>query len=147
MRIIISIVCAFSFMLFFITGCSSDEQEQEKAITRITNEEILQKFNTKSEPGRWKNLNQSHIPIYSINKTKKETRITESSPFENTTDHYVEIMVLLDTGFKELKKQSFTRHEINPSAQFVLPPDTKGEFYLVLKCNLHDMWLEHIIIR
>ncbi len=97
------------------------------------------KYHTESEPGQWIMEIDTHVPIVSY---EGDDAIVVRVPIKPsmTPKHYIEAIVLLD-GRREIasKKFSFTFEE--PRARFVLPDPSRGNYRVVAKCNLHDMWI------
>ena len=136
--------------LFFSPGCGSkDAESKTKQQQQIpVHEQKLQSYFSESKAGKWSDLDDKHTPIVTISKSKKEITITATAPFPSRPDHYVETILLADYSLKEMNKENFTR--INPKtvkAIFNLPVFSKGEFYVLLKCNLHDTWYKKILIH
>ena len=126
--------------------CGSDK-EGEKIPQKAQvppHEEILQEYFTKANPGKWHDLPQDHAPNVNIFRDKKNINIVVTPPFEGNPTHYIEPILLTDYQVKELQKKSFPKGSTATNTIFKLPLETKGEFYVILKCNQHDMWYEKI---
>lgn len=54
--------------------------------------------------------------------------------------HFIEAILLQDEREKEIAVQLFKPSYVSAKAEFKLPDSTKP-YYIVIKCNLHDMWM------
>jgi len=122
---------------FFIT-CSNDQGEIKHMKQTIKGPV----FYDKNYTGDWKNEAKNHVPQYHVKITDKEKIITVMAPFKGSLSplHYIEAILLLDHNHKEIAKKTFQRGTPQASAIFKLKKDYKSFVYVVLKCNLHDMW-------
>jgi desulfoferrodoxin (superoxide reductase-like protein) len=105
---------------------------------------VVPKFHTQSDEGMWIDKSSSHVPMITFSG-KNEINVVVPMKPSNRPLHYVEAIVLMD-GDREIdsKKISFTFDE--PQAHFTLPDVEKGNYRVVVKCNLHDMWMAPVVI-
>jgi desulfoferrodoxin (superoxide reductase-like protein) len=97
--------------------------------------------------GKWADLPTEHVPTVNVIKGKKNISITVLPPFSGTPGHYIESIILTDYALKEIQKSTFPRGSTATNTIFNLPWNSKGEFYVILKCNQHDMWYHKIVIH
>jgi desulfoferrodoxin (superoxide reductase-like protein) len=128
-------VILVSIMGLFLYNCS-DMNEHERIVPP--------KFHTPSDEGMWVNQSPSHIPIIAFT-AKDEIDVRVPLHPSKTPYHYIEAIVLMD-GSKEIeaKKISFSYNE--PHAHFTLPDPERGNYKIVVKCNLHDMWMAPVVV-
>ena len=113
---------------------------------RIQDDEHKKKFNTAENPGKWKTLEGDHVPVITLADEKGKVLVQVQVPFRSNPDHYTEFIILADARYKEISKISYAHFERDALAEFVMPPDRKGLHYIIIKCNLHDMWMKDFII-
>jgi len=97
------------------------------------------KFHTEEKPGKWGPLSETHIPVVKLEKSNDLLNINVRLNFPQTGNHYAETIVLADHTRKEIDNVKFKSHQ--PAiADFTLPGNYRSKLYVILKCNLHDMW-------
>lgn len=100
------------------------------------------RYYSAADPGVWESRVEDHdadITVIRVNDTKV---INVHVPFTNKREkkHYLEAIVLLDSNKKQLQKKSFEKGFGEEGAKFEVPADFNEQVYVVIKCNLHDMW-------
>jgi len=133
-----------------IKGCSSKDTDPQKKqkLQIVAHEEKLLDYYSENKPGKWSDLDDKHSPEVKISKNSQEITVNVSSSFTSKTDHYVEVILLTDYSLKELQKKDFSKvDQKQAKAVFKLPVSSKGEYYVLLKCNLHDTWYKKILIN
>ncbi len=122
--------------LFVANGCSSgSESGNQNKIEEI-------KFHTQSQEGRWKGKAEDHTPV--IKKLTEETfEVTVPLKKEGNQRHYIEVIVFMEGKRIQLAEKKFTPLDQNFRAVFSYPknPKPNTDYYVVAKCNLHQMWL------
>ncbi|OHD64895.1 MAG: hypothetical protein A2176_04645 [Spirochaetes bacterium RBG_13_51_14] len=132
----ISAVCFLvSVLSVFLYSCG-DIDENEKIVTP--------KFHTESNEGLWVNESITHVPIVTFTaKNEIDVRV----PLKPTKKpiHYIEAIALMD-GNREIAVRKIPFSFDEPWAHFRLPDIEKGNYKVVAKCNLHDMWMAPVVI-
>jgi desulfoferrodoxin (superoxide reductase-like protein) len=105
---------------------------------------VIPKFHTASDEGLWINQSGTHVPIITFSGKDEIDVVVQMRPTKRPI-HYIEAIVLMD-GNKEIasKKISFSYDE--PRAHFKLPDLEKGNYKIIIKCNLHDMWMAPVVL-
>jgi len=139
----------------FLPTCSQNGKERKVAPSEGLPKSKIdikrESLHSYKKPGKWKNYKYDHTPM--IKKTIKTNQLTQkkyyeilvSIAFTTKKTHYVEKIFLTNFRIKELQSQSFKRDEI-PETIFNLPANAKGLYYIVIKCNLHDMWQTSMVL-
>jgi len=118
----------FSLVLIFLAqSCNKSGSELEP------------KFYSADNPGKWKEQQATHTAQITEDGGDNERQIHVSIPMAPNPGHYIEVILLTDDKHKELAKKVLARSE-QPVADFTLPKGNNSRFYVVIKCNLHDMW-------
>jgi desulfoferrodoxin (superoxide reductase-like protein) len=135
MKKLIFFTVAACALAFFTIGCI-DIDENEK-ITRP-------KFHTQSNEGIWIDKSDTHLPVVTF--TGKDT-IDVRVPLKPTKQpfHYIEVIFLMD-GDREIASKTISFSYDEPRARFKLPNIEKGNYKVVAKCNLHDMWMTQVVV-
>lgn len=97
------------------------------------------KYHTQTNPGSWEKKMEEHkIKISYVGSDK----IRVDVPLQSTLrpPHFIEAILLQDDKEKEIKAKIFEPSYTAADAEFKLPDSTK-KYYIVIKCNLHDMWM------
>jgi len=102
------------------------------------------KFYSKDNPGKWQNMENEHNPDITISNEKGEKMIDVKIGITQTPSHYVELILLADHQHKELAKIDIGRLNA-PHAIFKLPATYRSKAYVIMKCNLHDMWESELV--
>ncbi len=124
---------------------SSDEESRDiTPLTEYLEEKRDYTYFSDQTPGKWKDQANDHMPQYAVTKSKdkKYLLVDVNVPFKGTItpSHYIECIILTDHNGKEMQKISFNKGTTAFYAQFKLPSNYKAYFYIIAKCNLHDMW-------
>jgi desulfoferrodoxin (superoxide reductase-like protein) len=100
------------------------------------------KFFSSARPGPWKAQASDHEPEITITKTVDRKTIYVRIPFAQPREksHHVEAIAVLDLDRKELQKATFENMRADKGARFDFSADYNSPVYIVMKCNLHDMW-------
>jgi len=140
-------VCFYGvFLLSIFEGCSSDDDAKAK-LQIPPHEAKLQSYYSASNRGKWSDLDLEHDPAVNVSKTPKQVNISVTAPFTSRPDHYTEMILLTDYSLKEIEKHSYKKTDQEQiKTTFSLPKGAHGEYYVMLKCNLHDMWYKKIVI-
>jgi desulfoferrodoxin (superoxide reductase-like protein) len=118
-----------------VAGCS-DVDVDEKI--------VKPKFHTQSDEGIWIAKSDTHLPIVTfIDKDTIDVRV----PLRSTKRpyHYTEVIFLMD-GDREIDSKNIPFSYEEPHVRFKLPSITKGNYKVVAKCNLHDMWMTPVVL-
>lgn len=98
------------------------------------------KFHTAEQEGFWHGKAESHLPV--VRFLTDDRRVLEVTvPLAGTEKpyHYIEKIILMrdDTELevKKLKISPWT-----PKVNFVITDLKKGNYAVVVKCNLHGIW-------
>jgi desulfoferrodoxin (superoxide reductase-like protein) len=99
-------------------------------------------FHSAVNPGVWESQVADHEPVVTVTDLNDRKVLNVQVPFSQKRDHhhYVEAILLLDQKRKELQKKTFDSGSGAGGAVFELPGDYNSRVYVVVKCNLHDMW-------
>jgi desulfoferrodoxin (superoxide reductase-like protein) len=125
-----------SFAMVQMSCTMSDKPAVEKT------EKSEVKFYSAADPGMWESKAAEHDVDITITKVNDKKILNVRVPFAKDRDkrHYIEAIVLLDANRNELQKKSFHKSSGDDGAQFEVPADFNTPVYVVMKCNLHDMW-------
>jgi desulfoferrodoxin (superoxide reductase-like protein) len=100
------------------------------------------RYHTEENAGIWTDITDSHVPqVRRLDGNKIEVRVT-FSPTLNPL-HYVEAIVLMKGEKKVIAEKKFKPSVSIPVAEFELP-DSDPDYWVISKCNLHDMWKAEI---
>jgi desulfoferrodoxin (superoxide reductase-like protein) len=97
------------------------------------------KYHTQDNSGAWMSKKAEHdVRIKRLSSGKIEVTI----PLQPTMHppHYIEVIALQDDKENEIVAHGFKPSYIPATATFELP-DTTRQYYVVAKCNMHDMWI------
>lgn len=99
-------------------------------------------FYSAANPGPWIEQAADHEPEIIITRVDDRKILNVNVPFAQRKErnHFVEVVVILDSKRKELKKVTFQKGRSHKGAQFDFPEDFNAPVYVVMKCNKHDMW-------
>ncbi len=91
---------------------------------------------TKENPGRWKDVEDIHVPQVTI--TGSKIVVITNHPMSQA--HYIvrHTVVLADGTLVGAK--TFVPTD-KPESSYELPKGYKGKFFVTSFCNLHDFWL------
>lgn len=97
------------------------------------------KYHTPTNPGAWESKAKEHnVSVRYLSADTIEVTVPLQSSIQPR--HYIEVILLQDEKEKEIAVQHFKPSYIPAKAEFRLPDSTKP-YYIVIKCNLHDMWM------
>lgn len=104
------------------------------------------KYHTPDNEGLWPGKSKTHIPKLQFIGAEKE-RIKVTVPLKPTYSprHYIEVIVLMQGGRKQIAVKSFKLDLKEPEATFKLPDPSRNDYYVIVKCNLHDMWRTKVV--
>ncbi|MBN2160457.1 MAG: hypothetical protein JW807_13770 [Spirochaetes bacterium] len=109
------------------------------------NEKIVKpRFHTQTNEGIWVDKANTHVPVITFTARNEIDVLVPLKPVKNPI-HYIEVIVLMD-GTKEIASQKFNFSYEPARAHFVLPDVEKGNYKVVAKCNMHDMWMAPVVI-
>jgi len=97
------------------------------------------KFYSSDNPGKWEVQEPFHIPKVTYKKGSNNDQVNVVVPLQVSPEHYIEVILLTDGNHRELAKKSLRRSE-SPEATLDVPSENHSKLYVVIKCNLHDMW-------
>ncbi len=134
----ISVLLPLAFLLSFVFGACGQNKPDP------TNKEDWEpKFFSENKPGKWYNFQNDHIPNVSLSDEGESKTITVNVPFEQSPGHYAEVIVLADHTHKEIEAIRLEKGKAGV-AVFSLPSAYRSKAYVIMKCNLHDMWEKEI---
>lgn len=123
------------FMLTFLPGCGDLDENAKIPIP---------KFHTASDEGLWRNQSGTHVPVIEF-VSKNEIDVRLSLKPTKKPYHYIEAIALMD-GEKQIDVKKFSFNLNEPRARFTLPDPVKGNYRVLVKCNLHDMWIAPVVL-
>lgn len=133
--ILISVLAAF-FVASLISCSSDNDSEVEKKKGGMA-------FFSAANPGPWTEQAVDHEAEITITRIDNRKIIDVNIPFAQQKEqrHYVEAIVIMDINRNELQKKSFVKGRgTEKGAKFDFPENYDSPVYVVMKCNLHDMW-------
>lgn len=97
-------------------------------------------FYSQEDEGPWKDKSADHTPVI-LSYDSHTGTIKTMVPLRPSKDprHYVEFIALMK-GSQEVQIKRFNFTLSQTYAEFQIPKDNPGEYRIVSKCNLHDMW-------
>lgn len=122
-------------MSIFLYRCGDIDQNEKI---------VVPKFHTESDEGLWINKSPTHVPVITFT-AKDEIDVAVRLKQTKKPIHYIEAIVLMDGG-KEIASKKFSFSYDEPRAHFKLPDPVKGNYKVVVKCNLHDMWMAPVVL-
>jgi desulfoferrodoxin (superoxide reductase-like protein) len=136
MKTLIIILTIF-FFINCISACSDKKETAE--IKEIP------KFHTYEKEGYWKDKGHDHVPIITF-INKEEGIIEVVVPLKPTKKprHYIEVIALMQGEKNQVEAKKFKYSFEKAKAQFKLPDPEARDYWIMVKCNLHDMWKEAI---
>ncbi|AFM14714.1 desulfoferrodoxin family protein [Turneriella parva] len=97
------------------------------------------KYHTPTNPGAWESKAKEHnVSVRYLSSDAIEVTLPLQSSIQPR--HFIEAILLQDDREKEIAVQLFKPSYVSAKAEFKLPDSTKP-YYIVIKCNLHDMWM------
>jgi desulfoferrodoxin (superoxide reductase-like protein) len=105
---------------------------------------VVPKFHTASDEGLWINQSNTHVPVITFDGKDEINVVVPIKPTKRPI-HYIEAIVLMD-GNKEIDSNKFSFSYDEPRAHFKLPDPIKGNYKVIVKCNLHDMWMAPVVL-
>lgn len=133
MKTRLAVLACFTGLLFF--NCSELDE----------NEKIVKpRFHTQADEGIWVGQSDTHIPEITFIGRNEIDVLVPLKPVKNPI-HYIEVIVLMD-GTKEIASQKFSFSFEQARAHFILPDPVKGNYKVIAKCNMHDMWMAPVIL-
>lgn len=103
---------------------------------------------TRDEPGIWFSDIDRHLPRIEISGAPGDTTsvtIMTPHPMEGCK-HYIVRHKLLDARFRLLSQKTFDPTRDQPVSRHVLAAGYQGPIYGVSICNLHDAWIEGVMV-
>ena len=103
---------------------------------------------TRDQPGIWASEAARHLPRIETAAAPGETisvTITTPHPMEGCK-HYILRHKLLDGRFRLLSQKTFDPERDQPVSRHALAAGYLGPVYAVSICNLHDAWIEGVVI-
>ena len=103
---------------------------------------------TRDAPGIWASEVDRHLPaIKTESAPGLTTAVTIRTPHPmDGYRHYILKHKLLDARFRLLSQKTFNPERDHPVSHHVLPAGYSGPIYAVSICNLHDIWIEGIVV-
>jgi superoxide reductase len=104
---------------------------------------------TRDAPGIWFSEIERHLPEIKTEAAPGGTvSVTVSTPHPmEGCRHYILKHKLLDARFRLLSQKTFEPDGAAPVSRHVLPAGYQGPIYAVSVCNLHDLWIEGVMIQ
>ena len=105
-------------------------------------------FFTRDDPGLWASEIDRHLPEIKTEAAPGSTTsvsIRTPHPMDGFK-HYILKHKLLDGHFRLLSQKTFNPERDQPFSRHVLPAGYRGPVYAVSICNLHDTWIEGVMI-
>ena len=132
----------FITLLTVATISCSDSGNPNKG---VSNPEAV-RFRSAEYPGKWKAKADEHNVDIKISTVNNKKIINVQVPFakQRNRRHYVEAIMLVDASGKELQKKAFKTGYGEKGARFQVPEDFRDTVFVVIKCNLHDMWEKEV---
>lgn len=105
-------------------------------------------FFTRDEPGLWASEVDRHVPeVRTESAPGGTTAVTIRTPHPmDGYKHYIVKHKLLDAHFRLLSQKTFDPTRDQPLSRHVLPAGYRGPVYAVSVCNLHDTWIEGVMV-
>jgi len=105
-------------------------------------------FFTRDDPGLWVSEVDRHLPeIKTEPGPGGTTAVSIRTPHPmDGFKHYILKHKLLDARFRLLSQKTFNPERDQPFSRHVLPAGYRGPVYAVSICNLHDTWIEGVMI-
>ena len=97
-------------------------------------------YYTKTKPGKWKDVDQSHVPTLEI---KKNTLIVSTLHEMKGYDHYIIKHIILDKKFDIISEKIFDPSIENAVSEHNIT-GYSDRLYVLSVCNKHDIWLQTI---
>lgn len=113
-----------------------DEEEEEE---KETVED--QEFYTRTDPGRWKGKEESHIPKL----TAADGRLSIKTEHTMSSDHYIARLQLRNESGNIIADKVLTAKD-KPETTFIIPMPSGEKISAVSICNLHGTWKEDLNI-
>jgi desulfoferrodoxin (superoxide reductase-like protein) len=99
------------------------------------------KFYSPDNEGIWKGKSETHLPqIQFLDNANDKIRVTIPLTGNTNPRHYIEVIVLMQGERNQIGIKQFQPTETSFTADFTLPEPSATDYYIVGKCNLHDMW-------
>jgi len=127
----------FTSLTLAIISCSDSDRSSQREVVR---------FHSADYPGKWTNKADEHDVDIKVNSVNGKKVIAVQVPFAKLRNrrHYVEAILLVDASGKELQKKAFKTGYGEKGARFQVPEDFRETVFVVIKCNLHDMWEKEV---
>jgi desulfoferrodoxin (superoxide reductase-like protein) len=132
----ISFQLIFMLLLSFFLYRCGDLNENEKI--------VKPRFHTQSDEGIWFGKSDTHVPAITFTAKNEIDVLVPLKPIKNPI-HYIEVIVLMD-GNKEIASQKIPFSYEQARAHFILPNLEKGNYTVIAKCNMHDMWTAPVVL-
>jgi superoxide reductase len=103
---------------------------------------------TRDNPGVFGSAAERHLPRIELEPAQGGTvgvRIATAHPMEPCR-HYIQKHKLLDGRFRLISQKTFDPARDQPVSRHVLPAGYRGPIYAVSICNLHDAWIEGVVV-
>lgn len=103
---------------------------------------------TRDEPGIWASEAVRHLPrIDTRSAPGGTTAVTISTPHPmDGCRHYIVKHKLLDARLRLLSQKQLDPEHDQPVSRHVLPAGYAGPVYAVSICNLHDAWIDGVMV-
>ena len=105
---------------------------------------VSPKYHTSSNEGKWKDKSDTHVPL--IKFISRDT-IEVTVPLKPTRKprHFIEVIALMQGKRTQVAVKKFTFSFNQAKAVFRLPDPDSKDYWILSKCNVHDMWKKNII--
>jgi desulfoferrodoxin (superoxide reductase-like protein) len=130
-KISIIIIIIWAFLVFY--GCGDEGTKKDGKI-------VPPKFHSHDDEGYWMGKADSHMPVITFLNSDK-TEFEATVPLQPTLSprHYIEVIVLVK-GKKQVDAVKYKPSFKKAKAKFKIKDQSTKDYWVVAKCNLHDMW-------
>jgi desulfoferrodoxin (superoxide reductase-like protein) len=135
MKKIWSLFILVSTLSLLVLSCSEIDESEKIEKPR---------FHTRSDEGIWIGKSDTHMPVITFTARNEIDVLVPLKPVKNPI-HYIEVIVLMD-GNKEIASEKIPFSYEQARAHFTLPDLIKGNYKVIAKCNMHDMWMAPVVL-
>lgn len=136
----------FFFFIFLVTqivtfNCKEiDDNQESEGIESNQAQNTEPKYYTPKNEGRWDLKSDTHTPIVKfLNKKGNIIKITVPFIPQKSPRHYIEMIALMQ-GKKQIAIKKINFSLSKAIVKFELPDPDRNDYWVVAKCNQHDMW-------
>lgn len=96
---------------------------------------------TKDNLGKWAGKEGSHVPQVEV----KDSTVAVATKHPMSSDHFIVRHTLVLEDGTYVGAMTFTPAD-KPESSYELPAGYKGKIHVTSFCNLHDFWLNTVVI-